>query len=779
MAGNAATGKTTRYARDAFGKVSRVTDPLGHNQDKTYNANNDVDTATDAQGSIAVTTYNTSSQPTSVASPTGAKSTASYNNPAQPDLPDASTDPQGNSSGYTYDTPGNLTAKTSGGVATSATYNPRAADITAGAALVCDGVNAAGVPTGTPSGKPGQPCTTTDGRGNQTKFAYDTGGNLRITTPPTGVIKLSTFAYDNAGRLKTKVDGNNRTTTYVYDTLDRVLQVRYNGATTCTTTDITADNCIKYTYTTDGALASRADTAGTSSYTYDRGGRQTSQTLPAASAGGISTVQLGYDPSGNLTSHQDTAVTTAYGYDAGNNLVRLGESATACQVPASNPPAYYYTGATSTDPAALPPAGTKCTVYGYDTNDTRTRTVLPGGTVTTATVDKSHRPTQLTAQLPGGSTVMNFGYDYSKAGQDSAVVTSRTDYVTASQPVQTYLYDGLNRLGQVLEKPSGGTTTGSWTYCYDQAGNRTYDTTSLSFGIASCAGVGSTTAATYTYDNTNALTGRTGQPASAFAYDGNGNEYAAAGGTVRTAGTFSVKNQQLTTTTDGTAHTAAYAGSGQTERTSLDNTKYQNTPLGLTTQTTNNGGVFTTTRFIREPGGAPVALRVGAISYYYITDNQGTVISVVNGAGQEFNRYGYDPYGNSRGKTEGVANPLQYTGGQLDATGLYHLGARYYDTTLGRFTQPDPTGQDPHYTYAGNNPTNNTDLTGRDFLGDVSTVFTDFYTYAGAGAATGFVTGAVVCVASGVGCLAAPAFTGVGTLIGAVYGIGYGIGEVA
>ncbi len=47
------------------------------------------------------------------------------------------------------------------------------------------------------------------------------------------------------------------------------------------------------------------------------------------------------------------------------------------------------------------------------------------------------------------------------------------------------------------------------------------------------------------------------------------------------------------------------------------------------------------------------------------------------------------------------------------------LGIRYYDPTLGRFTQPDPTGQDPHYTYARNNPILYIDPSGALSLGDV------------------------------------------------------------
>jgi len=44
------------------------------------------------------------------------------------------------------------------------------------------------------------------------------------------------------------------------------------------------------------------------------------------------------------------------------------------------------------------------------------------------------------------------------------------------------------------------------------------------------------------------------------------------------------------------------------------------------------------------------------------------------------------------------------------------LGIRYYDPTLGRFTQPDPTGQDDHYVYAGNNPASYIDPDGDAFF---------------------------------------------------------------
>ena len=59
-----------------------------------------------------------------------------------------------------------------------------------------------------------------------------------------------------------------------------------------------------------------------------------------------------------------------------------------------------------------------------------------------------------------------------------------------------------------------------------------------------------------------------------------------------------------------------------------------------------------------------------------------------------------------------VPCPTVTSGSYDTTTNLYELGIRYDDPTLARFTQPDPTGQDPHDIYGGNNPVNVVDPTG-------------------------------------------------------------------
>ncbi len=65
-----------------------------------------------------------------------------------------------------------------------------------------------------------------------------------------------------------------------------------------------------------------------------------------------------------------------------------------------------------------------------------------------------------------------------------------------------------------------------------------------------------------------------------------------------------------------------------------------------------------------------------------------------------------------------------YTGQRLDYTGLLYYGARYYDPTLMRFTQPDTLVPDPanpqslnRYAYVLNNPLRYTDPTGHIVCG--------------------------------------------------------------
>jgi len=710
--------------------VITATDALGHVQAATYSPNNDVLTAVDAMPLANTTTYSYSDAaggytPTGVSIPTGASASASYPATGSGPLryrPSTASDPQGNVTTVGYDAVGNPTQQNSGGVSTTATYNPPA-----GQGSVCAG-----------GGKPGQVCTSTDGRANTTTFTYDSVGNVRTVTPPAGVITAVSYTYDGVGRPATVTDGRGQVTSYVYDASDRVTEIRYGGVSGC---GVDSD-CQVYTYDAVGNLITRVDAAGITRYFYDALNRLVAQISPPDSGGGAQTSSLSYDLGGNTVSFTDDGGTTGYGYDAGNNLTSVTEPGGSCTATISG-----------------------CTTFTYDANNTRTQTTYPGGSVLTrGNTDAAGRSLSYLGRAGDGTVVMDLAYTYTTgSGADSTLLQSRTNRLApGGAATQTYTYDTRNRLTRALENV-GATPVASWSYCYDPNGNRTFDTTSTATTIA-CPGASGGPAPTYTYDATNALTARTGQPAGAFTYDGNGAEIRGAGAGTRTNGTWTPRNQLNTLTVDGSAHTYTYAGEGNTERTAFDTSGYQNTALGITTQTGT-----TANRVIREPDGTPVALRTNNTSYYYITDQQRSTISLIDAAGIPRNSYSYDPYGNARTKTETITNPYQYIGGQYDTTGLYHLQNRYYDPTLGRFTQPDPSGQETNtYLYAVGNPVDNTDPTGLyswgNFGSDVGGVV--------GGLAAGVVIAGACTASFGIGCLAA------GAVIGAAAGgAGAGIGQ--
>lgn len=179
-------------------------------------------------------------------------------------------------------------------------------------------------------------------------------------------------------------------------------------------------------------------------------------------------------------------------------------------------------------------------------------------------------------------------------------------------------------------------------------------------------------------------------------------------------------------TTGGKTYDLVHAGTSNAERTKLGGTWFHHTALGLASTTTN--GVDT---------------------------------------GKRTHTYAYGPTGLPRGTTtEAVPQPYRYAGTYQDPTGLYKMGHRYYDPALGRFTQPDPSGQETNpYLYASGDPINNSDPTGLFGWPDVGEGLGGF-----AGGVLGVVATATVC-STGVGCLVGGAIlTGLGTGSGAAIG---------
>jgi RHS repeat-associated protein len=643
----------TTYTVNADKRVSDTTDPAGNTRSRTYTFFFDVATTTSAEGGTITNTYgaNGGESPTQSTAPTGATGSLAYANPVTPANPTANFQPssgvdsQGNASLLTYSGAGNIASITDATAAkASVDYND-------------DGT----VKSST------DPANGT----NSTTYAYDTDKQLRTITPPTGnSLGVRTYTYDAYGRLRTASDGANRTSTFGYDTDDRVSSISYSDATPTVT----------YTHDGSGYLTKRVDGVGTTAYTYDKAGRL----LTVGNTANGKTLSYKYDAVGNLTVLSDGRGSTTYSYDTRNLLTST-----------VNSDATRYT-------------------FNYDKDGRRTNTyfntVVGNATWTTRTVttyDKSGRVTRITAARNTNPTDRIFDVSYcyapfvsgqpcsTTASSDSGLRRWQRDEITGT--ISVYSHDAANRLTQ-----ASNVAGHSYGYTYDADGNRKTVT------------VDGTTTQSLSFNSGNQITDN------GYGYDGAGNLTAAPGATY----TYDAAEQMTSATVSGTTSPHAYAGADQTEMISAAGNQFVYGRDGqyhqAWLQSYNHGAAQAYVE--RDGRGTPLGLRSAANDYTTILDGLGSVVAIVAQDGTIAARYTYDPYGAATSVSEtGLNQPnvVRFAGGvQDETTGLTKFGRRFYDPNLGRFTQQDDlnTIGDPskgnRYAYAGCNPTNNIDPTG-------------------------------------------------------------------
>ncbi|MBN2306941.1 hypothetical protein JXD20_03060 [Candidatus Peregrinibacteria bacterium] len=134
--------------------------------------------------------------------------------------------------------------------------------------------------------------------------------------------------------------------------------------------------------------------------------------------------------------------------------------------------------------------------------------------------------------------------------------------------------------------------------------------------------------------------------------------------------------------------------------------------------------------------GVPFAYAQEEKVYYFLTDHLGSVDKVLDEDSNVVCDKDYLPYGDTRIEDcTGEDEDYGFTGKEKDdETGLHYYGARYYDSTTGRFVSPDPLLlridqmspeernqflSDPQalnaYAYARNNPVRYIDPDGESF----------------------------------------------------------------
>ena len=234
--------------------------------------------------------------------------------------------------------------------------------------------------------------------------------------------------------------------------------------------------------------------------------------------------------------------------------------------------------------------------------------------------------------------------------------------------------------------------------------------------------VNGSTTADYCYGRFNRLsgyytTGSCSSPNVSYTYDANGNTATKTGGWTYS---YDYENRLTKVTQSGaTKQQDSYDGDGNRVKQVAGSTTntYFYQGLNILYEKNVTGSTTTVTKHFYA-GGVQVAKMVGSSVYYLHQDALGnTRLETTSTVAIKF-KSDYVPYGTAYQPTG--SEVFRYTGKPYDAaTGLYYMGARYYDPATGRFiTQDSYPGSmsDPSsmnlYAYARDNPMRYTDPSG-------------------------------------------------------------------
>jgi RHS repeat-associated protein len=268
-----------------------------------------------------------------------------------------------------------------------------------------------------------------------------------------------------------------------------------------------------------------------------------------------------------------------------------------------------------------------------------------------------------------------------------------------------YVYDELNRLKEVRNNTTNALIEG---YGYDPLNNRLTKTDG-------------TNTVYYIYDDANQLKEmRQGSPTgtllASLLYDDNGNMYRKTEGSTVTDITYDALNRLTAVSKTGMA-SQSYTYDDQGRRLSKTigsaTTNYlYNGPdiVAEYTNWTNAAAQYTHGPNIDDP----IIRSTTSSTQYFHQDGLGSVIAVSDRTGATTGTQRFDAWGNKLAST-GTIPQYGYTGREPDETGLIYYRARYYDPSIGRFTQRDPLGQNAGinpYAYVNANPVNFNDPMG-------------------------------------------------------------------
>jgi len=558
--------------------------------------------------------------------------------------------------------------------------------------------------------------TTYDGANNGIRETYDKMNRLimKEEIKPSGQqLLLNRYEYDYAGNVRFVYDGNGNMTVYIYDVLGRVIAVQDAGGMTTS-----------YRYNLSGDLVEiRFPDGNTVQKRYDNIGRLLEQTDPNKQSkrfyyDGNGNVIKSIDQKGQVQQHEysNRNLLTAnvgpnerisYSYDASGKRIAMTDQTGTTSY------SYYPSGELATisypDKTVLS--------FDYDKRGMRKEQAFASGTYRLAS--QTERDFLLTAprniKIVDGSGGELARFDYSYDNSYNRIMELKSSHGLNI----SYSYDGLNMVG--IQQKQGEALF--WKYAY------TYDNNRNIIGINDYGALSQ-----FTYDSLNRIETSSGYN-EVYTYDRRNNRSTLFSNRVPNVKGVSYaydSRNRLTqvTTEDGKVVNYRYNG---------DNLMVERTEGGITTRyyyddrakivaegkVEANGSVTITASYIHDDFGKLLASHVSGQSglLYYVSNGHGDITEIRDAQGNVLNQYTYDIWGNSLYQMERVPNIFRYSGEYWDeTTNLQYLRARWYDPSIGRFINEDtyegdiksPLSLNLH-TYAANNPLKYIDPSGHCF----------------------------------------------------------------
>jgi len=537
---------------------------------------------------------------------------------------------------------------------------------------------------------------------NEDTFVY-TNGNLTSFTSSGG--DVTTYSYDQYGNL----------TTQEFD----IYTLSYNSLGSLISAEVNSDEIVSYGYTGAKQDIAEASFANGQEIEYS----YTDGRLTSVSLGNTQKYSYVYtldddnnvtqtvitDNAGGLTK---TVTDTLTSVSSGNTLLYSVEKESVDEEDENSFNGKVYT--VGSAEYTLVEEENKDTFIAGNTEYEKTYTYADdkltgigytGIFSSTYTYNNNDLISSLTHMLSGINK--GYGYTYNSNGNiTSETQTVTQNNVTTSETIN-YSYDGKSQL------VSAENDSVKWTYTYDNRGNiLTKSEYSISLDGNNQKVYTLIDMDTFNYTNSAWQDELTSYNNQTIAYDAAGNPTNYRGNTLTwTMGRQLASYGNICYTYNEDGIRTSKTANNVTTRYYLDGTN-------IIAQTDGTSTVF----FRYDSNDEIVGLTYRGADFFYVKNQMGDIIGIVNTDGTLVAEYEYDPWGaviSVTGSNTALANtnPFRYRSYYYDSdSGMYYLQNRYYDPEICRFVNADNEQFLLYginlYCYCNNNPINNKDING-------------------------------------------------------------------